>query len=170
MKQKKWMTWLLGVLVIGIWGIIMQRIFNSIGDAEEVQFKQEVRTGGRERLPKLQPDTFKLKLNYPDPFTGEVKADQVVTGLKPAGLKSAVGAPVIATPHVAAPDPTDNMTYLGYVLNPESKKRVAILNFSGKELMMSAGERSGELQLMSISTTAISIKYKNKVKQIKSKL
>lgn len=169
MKQKKWITWLLGVLVVGIWGLIMQRVFSGMGDRETPQIKQAERSSDHEKLPELQPDTFRLALNYPDPFTGEPSAEKPVGHPVSGPVKTVAPAQPLTAVAPAPPDPMEQVSYLGFVQNPESKKRVAILNAGGKEMMMSEGEHAGPLQLIRISGPEITIKYKNKLKQIKQR-
>lgn len=160
MKHKKALIYLLGFLVICIWGMIILRVYARVGDDQG----QEV-TGVAHRspvkiyIPLMQPDTFHLLLNYPDPFKekGVAMADESPKSVLPLQTGMPVVRPVILP--VAHPVTTK---YLGYVWNAESKKKVAILNQNGREMMMEVGETTDQLQLVVIAADSVKIKFKGK--------
>lgn len=166
-KHKKWITYGLGALVALVWGIILQRIFATAEPDAKVSLVRPIERGNvKARLPVLQPDTSKLLLNYKDPF-GAVSV--------PAGPAEAVGAlpPTVSAlprPPVLLTDPLDGVVYLGYILNPKTNKRVAILQVDGKEQMVMEGRLVGQIRLLQIETDAIWLSHKNKRKHIKRKL
>lgn len=154
----------MGILVIGVWGIVLQRIFAA---AEPLQrsssAEKTVIPGGKAKVPALQPDTFELLLNYKDPFGAEPDqkaVDEAVTGpVQPVAVP--VKPPVV--------DLLDGVVYLGYMLNPATNKQVAILQAGGQEHMVAEGGLLGELRLTRVGPEAVSIIYKGKTKQIKRK-
>jgi len=168
MTQKKWITYGLGLLVIGVWGIILQRIFSATDPGTEKstsgQFSLETR---KAKVPVLQPDTFSLQLDYGNPFdTGNGAGRDV----KP-GITDRIEVPVLAAPpKPVAIDPLDQVVYLGHILNPATKKRVAILSIAGKEYMVQEGDSSGKFKLWTVAAGEIRIGHGRKIKRITSKL
>lgn len=168
MKNKKALLYLLGFLVVCIWGMIIMKLYAAVGEEEEpvVAFG----TGGnvaKTRVPVLQPDTFQLQLNYGDPFK-EVTAvaEEIVPKTAPSTSFNP-GPPV--RPMAAPPmvNPLANTKYLGYVWNAGNKKKVAIMNQNGKEMMIEEGQRLEELQLLSITTDSVKVKFKGKTSFIR---
>jgi hypothetical protein len=165
MKQKKWITYGLGVVVIAVWGIVLQRIFAATAVVEQ-ESSVKIAAGGSSKIavPVLQPDTFALLLNYQDPF----EAKDVRNGEFPA-VDARPAAIVAALPIPVVKNPLDEVVYLGYILNPQTKKRVAILSVAGKEHMVQEGNAVNKMKLLRIANDEISIGYEGKIKKIKSK-
>jgi len=171
------MTYLLAVSVVFIWGVILQRMLNGADPLSLAPGSVQLNPLQKERLPRLQPDTFKLLLNYPDPFNADDNAATSAPsrGVKNIGSVGSTGAmpkPSSTGLPLAAPakNPLEIVTYLGFVQNPASKNRIAIINFNGKEIMLSEGERVGELVLVSIQQQGVNVKIKSKLKYIKQSL
>nr|WP_121273816.1 hypothetical protein [Pedobacter schmidteae] len=166
MKNKKALLYVLGFLVVCIWGMIIMKVYAAVGDEEEPAVAlRGVGNVAKTRVPVLQPDTFQLQLNYGDPFK-EVAAEEVVP--KTAPLTSFNQVP-LARPIAAQPmiNPLANTKYLGYVWNAGNRKKVAIINQNGKEMMIEEGHQLEELQLLSITTDSVKVKFKGKTSFIR---
>lgn len=164
MKNKKALLYVLGFLVVCIWGIIIVRVYAAVGDeagGAVVMTKQgdTVKT----HIPVLQPDTFQLLLNYGDPFGAvAVKEAPVIVAAVPAGNFPVV-KPMVSPPMVQP----ITAKYLGFIWNAENKKKIAIMNQDGKEMMVQEGETIGQLQLLGIASDSVKVKYKGKTSFIR---
>ncbi|SMD08439.1 hypothetical protein [Pedobacter africanus] len=161
MKNKKALLYVLGFLVVCIWGIIIMRVYAAVGDeagGAVVMTKQgdTVKT----HIPVLQPDTFQLLLNYGDPFDA--------VAVKEAPVVAAAGNLPVVKP-MASPQVVQPVTakYLGFIWNAENKKKIAIMNQDGKEVMVQEGETIGQLQLLGIASDSVKVKYKGKTSFIR---
>jgi hypothetical protein len=166
MKHKKAMVYGLGFLVVCIWGLIILRIFSAVGDKDaDLPEDRNSRLAPKVEVPVLQPDTFQLQLNYPDPF---LKSDQ----------KEVIAAPLVGTPmpmngNNFMPKPAAPVVkpvviqYLGYIASTGGKQKIAIMNQDGKERMMTEGQLTDQLQLLKIGSDSVKIKYKGKTSFIR---
>src|ERR1700761_2669757 len=116
MKSKK-LTYLLIVIVAGLWGLIIYRVLGAVSADHDTSVQAPVSIVKEAyndfSVPK---DTAKLLLNYPDPF-GATKERDTVT-LKPTKLVSHSILPVVTKPAMN----WSFITYSGYIRNPSSKK------------------------------------------------
>ena len=153
MKNKA-LTYVLGILVIAVWGTILFRVFGAFsGDNNDIPviantFKKE--SFDDYTVPK---DTTKLLLNYRDPFGIEKPdTDEVIS--KKEGRRTAV--------QIQSPKIQTNwgfIKYSGYIRNPNTKKLLAMVSINGKESMMSEGETSDQVKLLKNLKDSIKISY-----------
>ena len=163
MKSKP-VVYLLGFLVLCIWGVIVYRIFLSVH--EEGDNRVQLSGGGEVKkisVPKLYPDTFKLLLNYTDPFTGALAKMPDTAGMKNPVKKISVLVP----PPVQAPNPVLQMKYLGFVADGKGNRRVAIMSYQGAEMMMNESDTLKGVKIMVIKKDAVLVRYHGKTTLIK---
>jgi len=140
MKNKK-LTYVLGLAVLVVWGLIIYRVFAAVGsNYDDVQvvaapIKKEVYNDYA--IPK---DTTHLLLNYRDPF-GLVKQKDTTRALLTHLHKftSIVPKPVFSWGFIK---------YSGYMRNPGSKKLLAILTINGRAVSMAEGETVDRVKLI----------------------
>lgn len=151
MKGKK-INYLLGLLVMIIWGAIIYRLAAAASDDGEPPVPE---TRPREVYDDhaLARDTAHFHTGYRDPF-GQVKR------------KDTTEIPVKKLVHpVSLPQPVrpvinwDGISYRGYIRNPGSKKLIAILVVNGKPVMLAEGERSGAVKLLRNLRDSVSVNY-----------
>ncbi len=134
-KSKK-LTYLLLCAVIGVWGIILYKFFFRDKEEDLVPKTAFVKKGEQPYdAYQEKPDTFKLVLNYRDPFALKPTAEPMV--------QTAQKEVVAMAKMPIQPPPVLNWSgirYTGMVLNPVSKKTVTILSVNGKERMVPEGE------------------------------
>ena len=169
------MTYLLALLVVFIWGVILQRVLVQVDPEEEAPTVQNVNNPVNEKLPRMQPDTFSLLLDYPDPFLkGDKKVPEQTsasTDPRPLPQSGSAGAALVESSlPVRQPEPAEQISYLGFVQNPLSKKRIAIINYNSRETMLSEGESFGKIQLLHILEGAVKIRVGKQLKHIKQSL
>lgn len=158
MKNKK-VTYLLIAVVAGVWGLILYRLFNAVGQGDDLppvttvhQVKEQYNDFS------LVKDTATLKLNYRDPFglskPKDTTSKPVVVHLKPV---KAIVTPTINWSFIS---------YAGYVRNPVSKKLVTLLLINGKNVTLSEGETREQVKLLRNLRDSIKISYQGKTKFI----
>ena len=159
--KSKTIIYLLGFSVLCIWGIILFRIFLSMGDkGGETNLANKAMPVKKAGIPKLYPDTFTLVMDYPDPFTGVVAISNDTSKIR-------------VTQHAAQPieaqiNPVHEMKYLGYVRNGQGRNGVAIISYNGKERMMEKGDTIVGATLTSIQRNMVGMRYKGRTTIIKA--
>lgn len=166
MKNKKALLYLLGFLVLCIWGIIIMRVYAAVGT--EKALLPALNIAGdtvKTRVPVLQPDTFQLQLGYGDPFKAMgISLEEPVAVASPVVTGNFQPIRPMPVPPMAQ---LLNTRYLGYVWNAGNKKKVAIIGQNGKELMLEEGGLIDGLQLLSIGSDSVKVKYKGKTSFIR---
>lgn len=158
MKNKK-VTYLLITVVVGVWGLILYRLFDAVGQGDDAPPAVTARQVKEQYNDfSLIKDTAKLKLNYRDPFgiskPKDTMSKPVVVHLKP--IKNTV-TPAINWSFIS---------YAGYVRNPASKKLVTLLLINGKNVTLSEGETREQVKLLRNLRDSIKISYQGKTKFI----
>lgn len=162
MKNKKF-TYVLGCLVLLVWGIIVYRIFSSMGGDEEDQIPVAVKVSKEPYKDyTVNKDTTRLLLNYKDPFEIIKQLDTVIKA-ESHKLLTTKSIPVTTKPAFN----WGFIKYSGYVRNPGSKKLIAILNINGKVLMMTEGETADQVKLVKNLQDSIKVNFNGKTTFIK---
>jgi len=166
MKGKKF-TYLLIVCVAGVWGIIFYRIYAGLGQEDELPLSS-MRKGKPEYFKLINHETDRevLNLNYRDPFA--VVSAEVKSGIDPAEGPHQVK--VFSMP--AMPKPMVNWSaiqYTGYINNPSTKSRIAIIMVNGKEGMLTEGQSLEGLKLIKHAGDSVKVQYQNSIKYISLK-
>jgi hypothetical protein len=139
MKNKK-LTYVLGLAVLVVWGLIIYRVVVAAGSDNDLQvatapIKKEAYNDYT--IPK---DTTHLLLNYRDPF-GLVKQKDTIKVSSSHSHK--IGGVSLK--------PMFNwgfIKYSGYMRNPGSKKLLAILTINGRSVNMAEGETIDKVKLL----------------------
>jgi len=160
MKNKK-VTYLLGVLVLVVWGVIIYRIFQSANLGDDTDFQPANNKMAKEAyndytVPK---DTASLQLNYKDPFVAQKQKDTSDHPVK----KTADKMPLKPLPAMN----WNFIKYAGYIHNPGSKNLVALITINGKSVMMTEGETSEQVKLLKNLKDSIQIVFNGKTTFIK---
>ncbi len=161
-KNKK-LTYLLICAVAGVWGIIIYRVlFNEADAAYEPAFKSAKVAQEPYDQYLVKNDTFKLALNYRDPFLGGIS--HVSENVEPV-----TATPVNFNPPPPPPPPIDwsIIKYSGYVVNPATKKLVAILVVNGREQMTAEGQTFEGVKLLQNRKDSILVSWQGKKKYIR---
>jgi hypothetical protein len=158
MKNKK-MTYVLGLLVLLVWGMIIYRIFSSVN--RDDNYKSNLINPSQKEPYNdyaIKDDTTKLRLNYRDPFSpaGHDTVPPITIKRSISTIKS-------------LPQPAFNWSfvrYSGYIRNPDSKKLIAIMSINGKNTMLAEGETEGDVKLLKNMKDSVKISFKNQTKFI----
>ena len=162
-KNKKF-TYFLICAVAVVWGVILYRVFFKNAEEDYVlkSASADVRHEPYDQYV-LKEDTFKLALNYKDPFLG---------GIEPAAEPDLSG-PLVKQVNFGPPPPVqptvdwNGIKYSGYIVNPVTKKVVSIIVVIGRERMLAEGERFEGAQLLRNKRDSVLISWKGKQKYIK---
>lgn len=158
MKNKK-LTYVLGIAVAVVWGLIIYRIVGSLGSDNEtsagtpIAIKKELYNDYA--IPK---DTTRLTLNYRDPF-GLVKFKDTTK------VKVHVGSSHLLVASLPAIN-WSFIRYSGYIRNPVSKKLIALLQINGKSENMAEGETINKVKLLKNMQDSVKISFNGKIKFI----
>ena len=158
MKNKK-LTYVLGLVVLVVWGMIIYRVFNALNSDDDsvpvVPLKTTKEAYNDFSIPK---DTTHLLLNYRDPF-GIVKqkdTDKVVV--------RRVAEPKI--PVQVKPMDWGFIRYSGYLLNPTTKKLIALVSINGQNITLAEGQTKNDVRLIKNLRDSIKISFEGKIKFI----
>ena len=158
MKNKK-STYLLGLLVLVVWGMIFYRFFNAIGDNPGSITSPSVKIKEPYDDYTIPKDTIRLPSGYRDPF-GLTKAKDTTRVISPKNPK--MNIQVTAIPAIN----WGEIRYLGYIRNPGSRKLIAIMHIHGVEVMMSEGESAENVRLLRNLRDSIQVNYRGRTKYI----
>ena len=135
------MTYVLGLAVLVVWGMIIYRIFaavNANDDDSATPMVNPVKEAYNDfSIPK---DTTHLLLNYRDPF-GLVRQKDTARFI-PSRISTRT--PVLGV----KPMDWSFIRYSGYMLNPATKKLIALVSVNGQNITLSEGQTKNEVKLI----------------------
>jgi hypothetical protein len=155
MKHKKF-TYLLILGVVAVWGIIFYRIYGAIIDEDTPVVLTSKTKMEYFKMVDHDEDQVTLNLSYANPFANgsyEPVADHTV---KIIDTKNNLKLKPI-TPPINWP----NITYTGYIYNPTTKQKVAMLQINGREVMLSEGQDSFGVKVLKNAGDSVKVKYLN---------
>jgi hypothetical protein len=159
MKNKK-LTYVLGLAVAIVWGLIIYRIIASVNNGNDAMNNTPVAITKEPFNDYTVPkDTTHLLLNYRDPF-GMVKFKDTVKTVSKHGKDYVKALPV---------KPVINwgfIKYSGYIRNPNSKKLIAIISIHGKSVELTEGETAENVKLIKNMRDSIKVFFDGKTKFI----
>jgi len=158
MKNKK-ITYVLGLAVLVVWGMITYRIVNAYSandDDNATPVVNPVKEAYNDfSIPK---DTTHLMLNYRDPF-GLVRQKDTARSIVTRTRARAV-LPVEKTMDWSF------IRYSGYMLNPATKRLIALVSINGQNITLSEGQTKNEVKLIKNLRDSIKISFQGKTKFI----
>jgi len=153
------MTYVLGLVVLAVWGLIIYRVFEAVSSNDDdlpvagVKITREAYNDFS--LPK---DTTHLLLNYRDPF-GMVKQKDTTRI-----IYRRVTQPKI--PVLVKPMDWGFIRYSGYMLNPDTKRLIALVSINGQNMTMSEGQTKYDVKLIKNLRDSIKVSFAGKTKFI----
>lgn len=160
-KNKK-LTYLLLCAVAAVWGVVVYRVFFNEPIEDDIRVSNTKVAHEPYDQYSARNDTFKLVLDYRDPFTGkEIKPPVVV--------KASSSGQHLLKPFVQGPPPLNwsAVRYAGYIVNPETKHLVAIMSVDGIERMLSEGESLQGVKLLKNRKDSVLVSWMGKQKYIR---
>ena len=150
MKNKK-LTYLLGLVVAVVWGLIIYRVIVASGGSDD-NLPVVAKTAVKEPYDDDKPpkDTIHLLLNYRDPF-GLVQFKDTTRLVASSKHKS---------DHVMIPAfDWSFIKYSGYIRNPGSKKLIAIMSINGTNVTMAEGETTDDVKLIKNMRDSVKVSF-----------
>ncbi|MEM7161714.1 MAG: hypothetical protein AAF487_04665 [Bacteroidota bacterium] len=162
--NKKVLTYVLLVVVIGIWGRVIYTFFFAEKGGEPILFESK-----KDPLPELTEDvqdSIVLIADYRDPFLGKVQRAPSQTTVNtvqhnvPRSIeKKGEEEPPIVWPEVA---------YFGMQKNLNSQARLGIVKIGKKQVLLKEGEEVDELKALRIFPDSIELGYLDESRTFKS--
>lgn len=159
MKNKKF-TYLLILAVVGLWAVIIHRIYAATKDEEGRIVEMPIKKQQLFNQLNHQHDQWELVKDYRDPFSMNLIGINEVT--KVVNTDEKILLPIkqiVRWPEV---------DYLGWITGA-SKMKFALLMIGGKEIMLAEGQQSLGLKLKKIAADSVNIEYAKETKFIKLK-
>jgi hypothetical protein len=160
MKNKK-LTYLLGFVVLIVWGMIIYRIFDASNGNDDDNLPVTAAKPVKEAFNdfSIPEDTTRLLLNYRDPFGLIKQKDTAMVVVRSRSLKTILplNKPVFNWIFIK---------YSGYILNPDSKKLVALVSINGQNVMLAEGETKNQVKLIRNLKDSIKVSFNGKIKFI----
>jgi len=148
MKNRK-LLYILVPAVFIIWGIILYRIFSWLGN-DKREYSGSVSVLKSSHLPTT-PDTFSLRLNYPDPFGFHSLADRKINSSGGKIIREKKWPPI---------------SFYGTVSDGKKKKIFASLRISGNDMVLKPGDTCNGIKLLKVKGDKILIGYQGEVHEI----
>lgn len=153
MKSKK-SVYILLPLVLFIWGTIIYKFFSYTNEEAIVDQNQEVSI---KPLQIKQKDTFTVKMNSRDPFSGKM-VDEEDSKIK---HKISYSAPKSKEELI-----WPQIKYKGIVSDAKEKVKIYMLIIDGKTHLMRKGQIENEILLKDGDKEIVYLKYKNDSKVV----
>jgi hypothetical protein len=160
--KNKVLVYLLICAVAMVWGIILHKVFfkhEEEGFSVEPRSKAPLEAYNRY---ETKPDTFHLVLSYRDPFLNKPAQIYSVNDVREKTVFAPV-TPIATIPKVVWPE----IKYNGGIVNPRSKKAVAIMSVSGTERMIEEGQTFAGVKLLKNRPDSILVQWNGLKKNIK---
>ncbi len=149
--KRKVTTYVLLVLVLGVWGAIGHQIVSAVSPSEsETVVNDYDPSFSPKTLAKVEP--FSLTIPNRDPFLGTLFVKK-----KPIKTKTA------KTTKLTWPA----VRYHGNISKQNTKTKVFIVSVNGQQNLMKIGQTINEVMLLRGSSSSISVSYKGARKTIK---
>jgi hypothetical protein len=164
------MTYVLIIAVAAVWGVIFYQIFKSISDEDEIAIKSTIKASKPVDLQDYtRIDTGKLNLNYPDPFYRDIHHPSPVIVAQKDNTRSIQTITSFQQEYHQNPkEKIENfVTYQGFIINPNTKQYISIINFKGREVMLPEGAIYEGMKLLRNLKDSIKISYQKEVTYIK---
>lgn len=154
MLKSKTKTYLLIVVVLGIWGTIGYKILSAVHPDESNQSIASLDTSFQPKIA-AQKDTFSIQQTNRDPFLGTLTKKHV-TPIKKQTAKSATNK--------NTPEPI--ITYQGLVKKQNSSSQIFTLSINNQQYLFNKGQTIDEVTLVKGNAKEVVVRYNGKLKTI----
>jgi hypothetical protein len=154
MKNKK-AVYFLVILIAGIWGVILYRIFNFSSSPDNNTELQASFVS-----PVLNPntaDTFSISLNYRDPFLGKTEAP----------VQNKKQKPVPIPEKVVEPTKWPSISYGGMIKSRKSNAQLCMVMINGQSNFMKEGDAIADIQLKKIYKDSIELMFQKEKRVVR---
>jgi len=157
MKNKS-VTYLLGAVVLLIWGLVFYRFFSAANEDDLPMPVPSYSPTSKLSKSNAEVDSFELISDYRDPFLGQWTGG-INSDINNAPKARKKVAKVVPPPVVAPPIDWSFVSYLGTIHGKQSKKKLAILKLNDREMMVGANDKVGELTVLKIGKDSVLVSF-----------
>ncbi len=159
------MKYLLIGLVALIWGLIIYKVIRGLSGDDPPPVATKM------KAPPVADTLAAYQLmpaSYPDPFSNKLIEEEVVTetttpGAKPPAGNMPVGAPPPPVAAMPPPIPPPAIKYSGYIYNPQSRKKIAMITVNGRGMSVGVNEKiDDKTKVLKISDQKITVSFNGK--------
>lgn len=122
---------------ICLWGFIGYKIYSTFNESDEIIPIENP-------IAKIKVDedtnTYKLSLNYPDPFLKDEPTKKTTQNNSIASAHKPVINPSHKSTETITPTPSREIKYLGLIQNKSSGVTTALISINGKSYLIKKGE------------------------------
>lgn len=175
MKENKLIKYSLIIAVLGIWGLIGYRVYQSMNPTMTLP------TTANNYLPKAVKDqslSFSVMANYRDPFLSNTITAVATQSSQPFSPPRSVS---VAPPPVIKQQPTPKpkrakrvqfplIIYKGYIQNNQNQKKRALVKIDKRQKTMTIGDEMEGIRIMGIYTDSLKVVKEGKFKTIRRAL
>jgi hypothetical protein len=153
---KKKLNILLGSALIGVWALVMYKLFWSGGEEETVEFATVAYVQPPEQI---LPDSIVLDLEYRDPFLGSStpRRAKKTTGSTGGTPPTARNNPPQVVEIPVEIDQWPAIKFSGIIENAESSRQVALVSVDGESFLLTLGDTVHDLTLKAVTLDSILI-------------
>ena len=167
MKNKK-LQFILIPAVLAIWGLIGWKIVNRGADDELPDMEVSIPERGSQY--QVQVDTFSLHAGYSDPFLDrsllKKRSSSNIPVEQLGGRRTPPKQPPKQSKPTATPIIWPEVACLGRYKNKASTEQMVIVKVAGRERPMRQGDILMDMELLSIQSDSIVLKYKEETKAL----
>ncbi|MEN0005205.1 MAG: hypothetical protein AAF798_13720 [Bacteroidota bacterium] len=157
-KKNKTLNYVLIVLVLGIWGTIIYRVFTYGDDEQAVAYSNTNLALPELTTPTVLKATYTLKGDYDDPFlTGKKYRKSSAKSNSKSAFPKAKKATPKATAKVEEQPPV--IVYKGFSLNNNEISRVK-LQIAGKTYTLQQGESVQDVTVIAMDRNRVELKWR----------
>jgi hypothetical protein len=160
--KKKTINYLLGVVVLLIWGMIFYKVITAARAGDDTipappaaHLKEKTYDDF-----EVKKDTTRLALNYHDPF--KLSAFHMMNTARRLPAVKVKVMPLSVPARIV----WSFIKYSGYIANPATKKIISILVINGRSTMVNEGETTEKVKLLKNMRDSIKVSFHNKVQYI----
>jgi hypothetical protein len=153
MMKKKGKTYILLIVVFGIWGAIGYQIFSKLSpdDSPMIATNSDISFTPKQAIEK---DTFSINSEHRDPFLGKPYQLKQTSTTKKRVLKKK--DPIVFPP----------ITYKGVISKQQSAQNIYIIAINGTQQLFKVGKMIHEVKLLKGNKKSITISFKGERKTI----
>jgi hypothetical protein len=161
MKNKK-TAWILLPAVLSIWGFLGWKLYAAMNtESLPTRNFSNAQTGYSE--DQLIPDTYRLLLDYPDPFLAAVKSESAHT-VKKSSQSSGITIPKIA-PVTTTTWP--EIQFAGLVKSPKDGKMVGFLSVNGVSHFVKNQDVIEELLILKLWNDSVKVSLGRETRMVR---
>lgn len=170
-QRKKWLSYLLGAVVLLIWGIVIHRLIKGLFSDDEGMVMRTPSDPVDSTSVERAADTFSLKLDYPDPFLKDAPRRRRARRVRDQkeeekGSKDQKKDNEDKNGEEKEQLRWPQLEFGGIVRNRSSDRVVALLRIDGKDRLMKEGDEHEKVSLEEVWSDSVRVALNGKERVI----